>query len=426
MKEDFVHHLWKFKKFDFLKATTTEGEKIQILQSGQHNQDHAGPDFFNARVKIADQLWAGNVEIHLKSSDWYAHHHHTDSAYDNVILHVVWEDDVSVYRKDNSAIPTVQICDFTPKNALENYRNLLGNSSKKWINCEKDFASFSDFAVENWLERLFFERLERKHKAILEQLEYLKNDWDAVFFQLMAKNFGLNKNGEAFLKIAQSVPYAVIRKLDTPQNIEALLFGQANMLPQETDDAYVLQLKKEYAFLKNKYQLEPLISSEVNYFRLRPSNFPTIRLSQLAVLFSGCKNLFSGLMETKTLPEIRKLLKAETTTYWKTHYSFGKESRATTKKMSSSFQDLLLINTLAPIKFAYARYSGKEITEELIVLLSALPAEKNSITQNFNRLRNGTVQDALHSQAVLELKHNYCDPNRCLACNLGLELLQRS
>src|SRR5699024_7932152 len=207
--------------FDFLNAKTTNGEELEFHHLGIHNQTQSGPDFFNAKIKIGNQLWAGNVEIHKKSSDWYAHHHEVDAAYDNVILHVVWKHDVEIYRKDNSEIPTLVLKEITPKNAIKNYDYLLGIQTNRWINCEKDFPDFDDFTIENWLERLYIERLEEKSKVIADILQQNTNDWEATLFCMLAKNFGLNINGESFLSIAQSIPFSVIRKTDKIMQMEA-------------------------------------------------------------------------------------------------------------------------------------------------------------------------------------------------------------
>ena len=423
MKEDFLHYLWKFKKFDFLNAFTAEEEKLTILNSGWHNTENSGPDFFNSKIKIGDQLWAGNVEIHLKSSDWYAHQHEQDSSYDNVILHVVWEHDVEVFRKDQSKIPTLQLKNLVIEDTLKSYKNLM-NASQKWINCEADFAKIDDFLLKSWMERLYIERLEEKSKLIFQLLKSSENNWEAVLFQLLAKNFGLNRNGNAFLQIAKSIPISVIRKINDVEVLEALFFGQANLLEDKVDDVYFLQLKKEYQYIQHKFQLQP-ISEGVEFFRLRPPNFPTIRLSQLAQLFIQHKNLFSKLKSIDRLQDIYELFSVETSVYWKTHYSFGKQSKSSTKKLSKKFIDLLVINTIVPIKFAYQKSLNKVEIESLLQLLKSVPAEENSTVKKFNKLRKDTAGNALYSQALLQLKPNYCDKNRCLHCEIGTRLLQR-
>lgn len=424
MKEDFLHYLWKFKKFDVLNLVTTDGQKVEILNCGTHNTQNSGPDFFNAKLQIGNQTWAGNVEIHLKSSDWYAHQHQKDLAYDNVILHVVWEDDVEVFRKDNTVIATLKLSDFASAEALKNYRKLLERQDYKWINCEKDLKSVSSFTVENWIERLYIERLQEKSIAIENALKKSKNDWEAVCFQLLAKNFGLNINGVAFFKMASIVPFSIIRKTNKVETLEALFYGLLNMIPKDEGDVYTIKLRQDFDYLQKKYQLD-FHFEQVEYFRLRPPNFPTIRLSQLATLYANTPQIFMQLMEARSRGEIHKLLKVEVSNYWKTHFTFGKESKRSTKVLSSSFIDLLIINTIVPLKFHYKKLKGDLDLEDCLSLLKELPKEQNSIIQSFNVIRPKIAISALESQALLHLKPNYCDKNRCLQCEIGLSLLKK-
>src|SRR5690606_15465704 len=249
MHEDFLHYLWKYKKIDVSNIETTDRQIIQVQSVGQHNFN-AGPDFFNAQLKINDQLWAGNVEVHIKSSDWFLHNHELDRAYDNVILHVVWEHDTDIFRKNNSKIPTLELKTYVSKLALINYEKLFSKSGK-WINCEHDFSSVNNFEMSNWLERLYFERLERKAQAINTLLLASKNDWESVLFKMLVKNFGLKVNGDSFLSVANSVDFSIIRKtLPNNTTLEAILFGQAGLLEQPIEEPYYIELLKEYKFLK--------------------------------------------------------------------------------------------------------------------------------------------------------------------------------
>jgi hypothetical protein len=426
MREDFLHYLWKHKKFHWQKAKTYDGNDILLLETGRHNQTESGPDFFNAKLKIGEQLWAGNVEIHLKSSDWYFHQHETDPAYDNVILHVVWENDVEVFRKNNSAIPTLELKNLTDKNTLANYRKLLENQNPKWINCEKDFAGFDDFEVENWLERMYLERLEKKSERLLELLEKSNTDWEAVLFKMLAKNFGLNVNGEAFLSMAESIPFSVVRKISHDrEQLEALFFGQAGMLEENIEEAYFQKLQKEYAYLKTKFKLDNRNVLPVKYFRLRPDNFPNIRLAQLAGLYASHKQLFSKTIKTKTINGLRKIFQTHVSDFWQSHYTFEKKSRKRAKKLTAGFVDLLIINTIVPLIFCYARFSGNLDPEKLFALMRKIETEKNSIISKFNQTRKGTAKNALDSHALLQLKKHYCEPNLCLQCGLGAKLLQK-
>ncbi|WP_016988284.1 DUF2851 family protein [Flavobacterium sp. ACAM 123] len=421
MKEDFLHYLWKFKKFDTLNLRTSNNEEITITNVGQY-LELAGPDFFNAQIVIGDQVWAGNVEIHLKSSDWYVHHHERDAAYENVILHVVWEHDTEIYRKNNTEIPVLELKKYVEKDTINNYQSLM--APKAWIFCEKELTDVSPFILKNWQERLFFERLERKSKAIYELLEQTNNDWEAVLFCMLAKNFGLNTNGESFLKIATSIPFLIIRKESHEvENLEALLFGSAGLLDVEKEDNYFKDLKFRYYYLLHKYQIEKISCNPVQFFKHRPDNFPTIRLSQLANLYHSNQSLFSQISELNSVKAIYALFQVSESSYWQEHYQFDKVSSKKKKMLSKSFIDLIIINTLIPIQFAYAKSRGEEIVEQLIHLLNEVAPEKNAI---MNKFRSFGIKpmSAFETQAMLQLKNEYCSKSRCLECAIGMELMK--
>ncbi|MDP5158720.1 MAG: DUF2851 family protein [Flaviramulus sp.] len=424
MKEDFLHYLWKFKKFQTNTLKTQIGEPIEIVSVGEHNFN-SGPDFFNAKLKIGIQLWAGNVEIHVKSSDWFLHNHEQDKAYDNVILHVVWEHDTEIFRKDNTVIPTLQLKDFIADNVLNNYQKLF-NKKHTWINCETEFASVDDFLIKNWLERLYFERLEQKSETIQALLQASQNDWEAVLFKMLTKNFGLKVNGDSFFSLANSIDFSVIRKTQNNlETLEALLFGQAGFLNDDFQDLYYLGLVKEYAFLKQKFKLENNHVLPMQFFRLRPPNFPTIRISQLSSLYYKHQNLFSKIIEINTLQGFYDLFKVSTTAHWETHYTFQKVSKASTKLLTKSFVDLLLINTIIPLKFCYAKQKGENIDELILSLGTTIQSEKNSIINAFNDLIK-VSNSALDSQALIQLKTHYCDKNRCLKCAVGNSIISQN
>jgi hypothetical protein len=423
MKEDFLHHLWKFKKFDTLNLKTFNGEEITIINVGQY-LELAGPDFFNAQITIGNQKWAGNVEIHLKSSDWYVHHHERDEAYENVILHVVWEHDTEIFRKNNSEIQVLELKKYVDPATIANYQSLI--SPKSWIFCEKQLKEMDEFVINNWLERLFFERLERKSKPIFELLEQTNHDWEAVLFCLLAKNFGLNTNGEIFLKIAQSIPFSIIRKESFEvENLEALLLGNSGLLDSEKEDTYFKDLKFRYFYLLHKYQLEKKILEPVQFFKHRPDNFPTIRLSQLANLYHSQQNLFSKISTSNSVTTIYETFDVSASDYWQNHYQFDKESPKKKKKLSKSFIDLIIINTIIPLQFAYAKSQGKEISEDLIQLLNEVAPEKNAIMDKFSSFGIKS-KNAFESQSLLQLKNEYCNKSRCLECAIGMELLKKS
>ena len=422
MKEDFLHYLWKFKKFDALNLKTSNEEEITIINVGQY-LELAGPDFFNAQITIGDQKWAGNVEIHLKSSDWYVHHHERDSAYENVILHVVWEHDTEIFRSNNTEIPVLELKKYVEKETVENYQSLL--SPKSWIFCEKQLIDIDEFTLKNWQERLFFERLERKSKPIFDLLEQTNQDWEAVLFCLLAKNFGLNTNGEIFIKIAQAIPFSIIRKESFEvENLEALLFGTSGLLDSEKEDNYFKDLKFRYYYLLHKYQIEKNSIEPVQFFKHRPDNFPTIRLSQLANLYHSQQNLFSKICTFNSLKHIYEVFQVSTSEYWLNHYQFDKESPKKKKPLSKSFIDLIVINTIIPIQFAYAKSQGKEISEDLISLLNGVSPEKNAIIDKFSFF-GIKPKSAFETQSLLQLKNEYCNKSKCLECAVGMELLKK-
>jgi hypothetical protein len=423
MKEDFLHYLWKFKKFDTLNLKTSNQEEIIISNVGQY-LELAGPDFFNAQITIGNQKWAGNVEIHVKSSDWYVHHHEKDASYENVILHVVWEHDSEIYRSNNTEIPVLELKNYVSTEIVNNYRKLL--SPKSWIFCEKQLKELPQFTIANWQERLFFERLERKAKPIINLLETTSNDWEAVLFCLLAKNFGLNTNGEIFLKIAQSIPFSVIRKeCFEVENLEALLFGFAGLLDTEKEDAYFKDLKFRYFYLLHKYQIEKSCVELVQFFKHRPDNFPTIRLSQLANLYHKQQNLFSKINDLNSLEAIYEIFGVSVASYWQTHYQFDKESPKKKKVLTKSFIDLIVLNTVIPLQFAYAKSKGEEISEDLISILNDMEPEKNSIMEKFSSFGLKS-KNAFETQSLLQLKNEYCNKNKCLDCAIGTELLKNN
>lgn len=416
--------MWKNKLLLHDKLFTTQNEKVTIVNCGQSN-DNSGPDFLNASLQIDQQLWYGNVEIHQKTSDWYAHEHETDTNYDAVILHVVYEDDVEVFMKNNKIIPTLELKGRIDEKLFQNYSSLI---SKKinWIACGNQISTIDSFIVNNWLERLFFERLEKKSESILILLKNVNNDYEAVLFQMLAKNFGLKVNGEAFLNLSTSFDFSVLRKVWFDElQLAALLFGQAGFLEEESEVSYFNELRNEYHYLKHKYSLNPIDKKYFQFFRIRPNNFPTIRIAQLIALYVKCHNLFSRLMEIKKPEEVYELLDVEVNIFWKTHYTFEKESKKSSKKLSKSFIDLLIINTIIPLKFVYCKSKNSLNENEILEMLESLHPEKNSIISNFEKLKV-TIENSFKTQALLELYKGYCSKKRCLDCAIGNQLLKSS
>lgn len=421
MKEDFLHYVWQYKKFDFSNLQTSQGESLVVLHVGQ-NLHNSGPDFFNAQIVLNNQKWAGNVEIHLKSSDWYAHHHEKDANYDNVILHVVWEHDTPVYRKNNTEIPVLELKHYVNKGSLSQYQSLA--TAKSWIYCENQLKLVDTFVLGKWQERLFFERLERKSTQIVQLLNETENDWEAVLFCLLAKNFGLNTNGESFLKMAQSIPFSIIRKeIFEVENLEALFFGMIDLLPTNAEDQYAKDLRTRFDYISLKYQLQKCYIEPVEFFKHRPDNFPTIRLALLAMLYHRHQNLFSKLIGIKQKEDFYQLFDLSVSDYWQTHYQFDKVSPKKKKKFSKSFIDLLIINTIVPVQFAYAKSRGEEISDDVLTLISQISSEKNAIIDKFHSF-GIKAANAFETQSLLQLKNEYCNRHKCLNCAIGIELLK--
>lgn len=421
MKEDFLHYVWQYKKFDFSNLKTSNGDLLVILNSGQYLQ-LSGPDFFNAQIILNEQKWAGNIEIHVKSSDWYLHQHEKDENYDNVILHVVWENDAPIFRKDNTEIPTLELNKYVSKEVSENYLKL--KTQKSWIYCENEIASIEDFTFKNWQERLFFERLERKEIPILELLKETENDWEAVLFCMLAKSFGLNTNGEIFLKMAKSIPFSVIRKESFEvENLEALLFGMTDLIPVQPEDNYTKALKNQFEYCVQKHQFEKKNIEPVQFFKHRPDNFPTIRLAQLAMLYHVHQNLFSKMISISKIDDFYQLFDISVSDYWQTHYQFDKESPRKKKKFSKSFIDLLVINTIVPVQFSFAKSQGKEISETILETMNAVHSEKNNVIEKFATFGIKS-KNAFETQSLLQLKKEYCDKSKCLECGIGIQLLK--
>ncbi len=423
VQEDFLHYLWKFQFFTHKELFTTGSEPIQIFNAGEHNIN-SGPDFFNAKVLIAQQLWAGNVEIHVKASDWYLHQHEKDSNYDNVILHVVWQHDVDIYRENNSVIPTLELQRFTPQSLLFNYYQLFSKKSN-YIHCENDFSKVDEFTLNNWLENLYIEKLVHKSSLISELLVQTKNDWEAVLFKLLAKNFGLKVNGEAFLNLSNSFEFSILRKEQKDlQYMEALLFGQAGLLQADHQSKYFQDLKKEYQYLSRKYNLDPLYNKQFQFFRLRPNNFPTIRIAQLANLYFMHKTLFSKVLNVKNLKDYYAIFSNGTSEFWNIHYTFNTISKRSVKSLTKPFIDLLLINTIVPLLFVFGKRSVKWNEEKLFDLIKQIKPEKNNIIRELNKL-NINAKNAFETQALLHLKSEYCDKHLCMQCAVGNVLLRK-
>lgn len=419
-KEDFLHYIWKFKRFKTQDLVTTNGESIHIIKVGLHNQD-SGPDFFNAQLKIGNTTWVGNVEIHLKSSDWNAHQHQKDKAYNNVILHVVYEDNAEVKNTNKNNIPTLELKENIDLDLLHHYHQLIYSKNK--IPCGNQLNKIPKFDFDNWLERLLLERLERKTTLIDKHLKQNKNNLEETFYHFLFKYFGLNVNAIPFEQLAQNTPLKIIEKHPQQISIEALLYGQAGFLNDNIEDEYFQRLKKEYAFLQAKFQLQAMDKVTWKFSKLRPSNFPTIRISQLAMLLKKHPRLFSKILELENVKAIQQLFQTTSSEYWLNHYQFGVESKSKPKKMGKTMLNNLIINVVAPFLFVYGKLHQQERYIDLALqLLEQTPAETNSIINSWKSLKVES-KNAANTQALIELKNNYCTPKKCLNCHVGNKLL---
>lgn len=430
MTEEFLHFIWKYRLYKSLELKTVTGEKITIIKPGLHNSN-SGPDFFDARIKIDSELWAGNVEIHINSSSWEKHHHQNDPAYNNVILHVVYFDDSPVKNAHHRKIPTLELKGILDHSIFQRYSGLI--KSNDWVPCYKQVSAIDEFIKINWLDRLTAERLERKANEIIVNLKSNKNNWEEVVYHRLAKNFGLKINSEPFLMLAQSLPAALLHKnKNSLFQMEALLYGQAGLLNQnqKTDknklryDEYFNCLMREYDFLKKKYSLIPLDGFIWKFLRLRPAGFPTLRISQFANLIFKSTSLFSNMIEFKETTDIFGWLNVNASEYWNTHYNFGKETKFKIKTLGKDSINAIIINTIIPLLFAYGKQNGNSLfMERAVKFLEILPPEKNSITSRWQKL-NFKNDSASSSQSLLELKNEYCNKKNCLSCAIGNHLLK--
>ncbi len=421
MKENLLHHIWQFKKFNLSELHSTTGEKIEIIHSGHHNSD-AGPDFTMAKILVDGWEWIGNIEIHSKSSDWLKHKHDLTSSYKNVILHVVYEEDEKIPTLNEKNVPTLELKSYLTEKLLTNY-NFMENKPFSFIPCEKLFTNYTQKPAFSFSEKLYIDKLQEKCNRIFRLLEMKNNDWESVLAATLAYTFGLKVNAEAFEQLFLFLDYKIIRKLSAnPFQLEALFLGLTHSLKNE--DEYSGLLEKEFSYLQSKYQLS-CQNIELKYLRLRPANFPTIRLSQLADLLSQYQHLFSYVIGAKSIDQYLKILdEVKASSYWNTHYVLGKEShKSVEKKLSDSQKELIILNAFLPVKFAYSLSIGKSMEDEIITIISELAAEKNSIIDNFKKL-GINFKSALDSQAFLNLYKNKCLNQQCLNCEIGYEILK--
>ncbi|MEO9022879.1 MAG: DUF2851 family protein [Ginsengibacter sp.] len=422
MKEELLQYIWKFQYYNNNGLRSTGDDLIHVIHPGRHNSDQ-GPDFKEAKIKINDTLWAGNVELHIHSSDWNLHKHSEDSNYNNIILHVVWHHDVEIKDVAGNSLPTLELQSRVSKILLEKYQQMM--KSNQFIPCENHKAPLNDLALMNWKQRLVAERLIQKSETVFSILQQTHHHWEETFWWIIAANFGLKVNSEMFKKIAQSLPLSLLAKHKSNIiQLEALLFGQAGLLNHDFSDKYPQMLKKEYLFYQKKYKLAP-VEGELYFLRMRPANFPTIRLAQLAMLIHRSEHLFSKVKETDPVVELIKMISAEANDYWNYHYVFDEETGYKVKTLGRKTVENIIINTIAPITFSYGWHHNEEIFKDrAIKWLETLPPEKNSITGGFEALQY-SHKNAFDSQAFIQLKNEYCNHKRCLECSIGNSILRK-
>ncbi len=424
MTEEFLHHIWKFRLFDQLELKTTTGEKIEIQKPGEHNFD-AGPDFFNGKIKVGETLWAGNVEVHVNSSDWNRHSHQKDKAYDNIILHVVNNVDIVLHRSSGEKIPTLEIKNRIHKKLYQNYLDF--KSSNDWIPCANQIATVPEIILNSTKDKLLLERLQRKSIAIVNSLALNNNNWEETFYQNLARNFGFKTNAEPFELLAKSVPSIILGKhKNSLLQIEALLFGQAGMLFEHFSEKYPQQLQNEYAFLKQKFKLQPIEKHLWKYLRLRPINFPSIRIAQFANLIFNSSHLFSKVLELENASELKKMMDVSVSEYWHSHFMLDRKSNNKPKHLGDESINNIIINTIVPFLFVYGKQKDDErYVNRALLFLEETLGENNSIIRKWEEL-GVPVKTAHSTQALLQLKNEYCNNKKCLSCSIGNYVLKNS
>ncbi|MDE1191233.1 MAG: DUF2851 family protein [Arachidicoccus sp.] len=420
MQENLLQFIWQFRYFNARDLSTTDGEQLIILHSGILNKNQ-GPDFINGKIKINNTILAGNIELHVKSSDWLLHNHSNDKNYNNIILHVVWEHDKEI---PGTNFPTLELQPLVASSMLYTYETLMNNNF--FIPCEKYLPVLNHLQWLVWKDHLLAERLERKSQEVRELLTFNNQDWSETFWQLLAKNFGAKVNTDIFFDLAKSLPLIILAKNKHQlSTLEALLFGQCGLLQEHQHNDYARALQKEYEYLRIKYNLQA-VTYKPKFLRMRPQNFPTVRLAQLAALIYNSNHLFSKILETSNYNGFKEMFESKAGNYWDTHYTLNDmPHEANPKHIGQPTIDIILINTVIPVLFAYGEINQSEMYKEKAMrLLSEIKAENNAIIRSW-RSFGVACQSAFDSQALLELKNNYCDKKMCLNCSVGHTVLKQ-
>lgn len=425
MTENLLQFIWQHRLYSNSEALqTTDGSSLIVQHPGTLNT-HAGPDFSEAKIKIEQTLWVGNVELHIKSSDWNKHAHQKNENYEKLILHVVYENDDEIETKNNTLFPTLELKKYIDTSLLKKYEYLMEHAG--FIPCEKNILHVKSIFVQLQMERMLAERLEEKTSHIIELLKKYNNNWQEVFYVQLAMGFGLHINQYAFEQLALNTPISLLAKhKNNPLQIEALLFGQAGFLNDYFDEVYPTLLQTEYQYVKKLHSLENIEKKHWKFLRLRPANFPTIRIAQFAQLILDSTHLFSKILHAKSIKEIEQLFKINVSDYWLTHYTFNEKSLERKKSLGKSFVQTLIINSIVPTLFIYGKLQAKdEYCKRAILFLEQLPAESNSIITQWQAL-NIEIKNAAHTQAFIQLYKRYCTEKRCLECSIGYSILRKN
>ena len=421
MTEDFLYYIWRYKTYSG-SLSTMSGQAIKVLNTGILNTN-SGPDFLGAKLIIGDTEWNGSVEMHVKSSDWHKHNHNEDTVYDSVILHIVYDHDVEITTKGGNKLEVLQLKDKFSLSQYAKYKNLLG--SREWIPCANQIKNTPDFIKNSFLDRLLIERLENKAEQIELKLSESNNNWEESFYIALARNFGFKVNADPFEQLAYNTPLSILIKYKNNLfQLEAILFGQSSLINPNLKDEYTLSLDKEYQFLKAKHKLKAVYSYQWKFMRMRPTNFPSIRIAQFASLIHKSSHLFSKIISIEKLKDLQELFNIESSEYWDEHYVLGKKAKKSKKSFGKSSFDLILINTIIPFLFVYANHNGnEELKNRALRFLQETKGESNSIITRYTK--SGIKTDnAGQSQALIQLYNNYCTYTKCLECSIGINLIK--
>jgi hypothetical protein len=423
MREDLLHFIWQYQYFHKDKLQTTDGKPVHVLFQGYPNTD-AGPDFLNSKIRIGEVEWIGNVELHVNSSNWEEHQHEQDEAYNSVILHVVFLNDVEVYRQDGTLVPALELKNRIFPEVIQRYRSF---SQHEGIPCMSRFQEVSDMIKLSMLDLALSERLERKARSIVTEFERNNNDWEETCYQILVANFGFKLNNDPFRRLSKLLPYKLINKCSgNLLQIEALLFGMAGLLKGTFEDEYPRLLQKEFHYLSVKFSLQQkeMSGTEWKFLRVRPSGFPSRRIAQLAALLAGHQKLFFRFIESRTCKELYTLFNCNISPYWSSHYTFDMVSETKQQKLGKASVNSLIINSVVPLLAAYGKLKDQpELVDKAIELLETLPPEENYITQRWkkNALK---LKSAFDTQAAIELYTHFCLKKQCLKCKIGINILK--